>query len=187
MLNSYLSGALCTSTLYVLMVHTQSQTSQPLTLSTSLFKVPLYCLSWALNRPFPYLCCCFCFIKHSDHCKKWGAGIMCTHVMRLLASLWERTLLRAWVKEQEVFCAAIICRFPCSLFPLCLAHISRTNSTPLAIPGVLESRPHSLGKALVAHGETAVDRHIAEHSVPYKHKTNPILHFIAVYRSLHLS
>lgn len=58
---------------------------------------------------------------------------------------------------------------------------------PLAIPGVLESRPHSLGKALVAHGETAVDRHIAEHSVPYKHKTNPILHFIAVYRSLHLS
>lgn len=57
-----------------------------------------------------------------------------------------------WEKEPEVFSSAIICRFPYSLFPLCLAHIRRTNSTPLAIPGVLKSRPHSQGKALGAHG-----------------------------------
>lgn len=77
---------------------------------------------------------------------------VCTHTWAPACDCTRESTLCAWVKEWEVFSSAIICRFPYSLFPLCLAHIRHTNSTPLAIPGVLKSRPHSQGKALGAHG-----------------------------------
>lgn len=84
-----------------------------------------------------------------------------THLSDCLCLCKRENTLRAWVKEREVFSSAIICRFLYFLFPLCLAHIRRTNSTPLAILGVLKSRPHSQGKAAGAHGGRAADRHTA--------------------------
>lgn len=103
---------------------------------------------------------------------------MCTHLSGCLCLCKRENSLRAWVKEREVFSSAIICRFLYSLFPLCLAHIRRTNSTPLAILGVLKSRPHSQGKAVRAHGGRAADRHTAYHNALYKHNPNPLPHFI---------
>lgn len=95
-------------------------------------------------------------------------GVCTDNTPERLPVSYERALC-ARAKEREVFSSAIICRFLYSLFPLCLAHIRGSNSTPLAIPGVLISRPHSQGKALRAHGgelQTDILQITAYHTSP---------------------
>lgn len=72
-----------------------------------------------------------------------------------------------------------------SLFPLCLAHISRYNSTPPAIPGVPKSRPHSQGKGLREHMDRQTDRPVCP--IQAESKSAAPLHPTFVARSARLS
>lgn len=78
-----------------------------------------------------------------------------------------------WVKNEKVLRSVIICGFQRSVFPLYLAYISCTNSTPLAIPGAVKSRPHSLGKALVARGESCRQTYYRSQCTTYMQEENP--------------
>lgn len=89
------------------------------------------------------------------HTARWMSAAYCVHAPEsLLVSAQEGTLYVLEWRSKRSFALQLSAGFHVLLFPLCLAHISRTNSTPLAIPGVLKSRPHSQGKAPQAHGES---------------------------------